>query len=232
MLERALVILHIKPRQITSEERQFQLEEVFSEEPFTNQVIWFAILAGESLGDSGVQRILDSYKEYKTVYPDDNPPVTIHLQRAGTGINRLYERVLNRVAFNYDEGLQGPDRLRQALQELHDGKRISVALGNREYQSVEEMVQSDLKWFRELGMLRVSQGFNQQTQTREAKYILHGSYTDGMYVYDHRLERYEKEILPLLEPGQVIKPSKMYDVWDSKPAQIVPEQVFVPVKAL
>ena len=232
MLERVLAILHLKPRQISSEERKFQLEEVFSKEPFTNQVIWFAILAGESLGDSGVQLILDSYKEYKTVYPDDNPPVTIHLQRAGIGINRLYEGVLNRATFNYDEGLQGPDRLRQALQELQDGKRISVALGNREYQSVEEMAQSDLRWFRELGMLRVSQGFDQQTQTREAKYILNCSYTDGMYVYGHRLERYKKEVLPLLEPGQVIKPSEMYDVWNSKPAQIVPEQVVVSIRAL
>ncbi len=210
-------------RRISAEERQYHIGRVFQQHPLHNGDILMASIYNRGFLLSGdAQALADSYIEYKFVYPDENPPFSLHLDRTGVGL--FSTPFLRRVSINYDGGIYSPkdipedlENLRQDLLnhrfwDLHRQLRSEVQLlryqALRNYLGVRERLERDLDWLVISGELNAQEKFNKKHYSAD---IIYTPSKDSIFLGDslkgslRKIRLYEKKVLPFLEPGEVIK---------------------------
>ncbi len=216
MLTRIKEVLGFVPRQVSVEEEQFRISNTLRDYPLNNGDILYAIILKTPLTREDIKALADSYEVYNSVYPDDNPPVSLHLDRIGLGsINTPF---LRRVSLNYDGGIGARERWAEDIKALQEGTLEQRAYGlmpsvnawSRKYQGVLGRVEMDLESLVYMRILRGTKTFNRLDNLPETTYsAIRSEFWDPGLFYERKIREYEEEVIPFLEPGQVIKPADM-----------------------
>lgn len=200
---------------ISQEERSFRVENVFNAYPLSNSDILFLLIGTiKGLTRSQLTNLADTYKTYASIFPGDNTPVA-DIVRA-TGVADLSGSIFfNKVCFNYDRALGGRTRLETALRQLEQGTlkpdfqgHKSVSFNNPDYLTVEQWMEFDIyNLAHALRCIETISSFNPVTQYREERYAMKKHGVGKTRLFGPFLDQYEKNIFPLLDNDEIVKPS-------------------------
>lgn len=214
------IVKRLKPvmlSQPTLADRQYRLSRVLNEYRLTNSGIWYQIMAkrgfltGGEWGD-----IVRAYQTYKEIDFSDNTSVADLLCMTLPG-KMGRDKFFRKVCFNYDFALGATAKLEQAVEDLAANKRSMVAFSDPEYWTVGQWVNYDCDCLLREHSIYTHIRFNRTTNEPETVYR-----TNPDQYGRHEILRgvYLEEVLPLLDPNEIIKPTNL-SIWSSRePARV------------